>query len=121
MTWIATLHASLEKIDLAGWLPPQVLAAPAALKAVAAAAILIVPGLMTLCIVGLVVRRFVLRSRARAPARVTAGPDRAYSVAHGSADPLRPPFVEHPPARPAPRCPRPVGPPVLQPSRVSSV
>ena len=80
MTWIATLHASLAKIDLAGWMPSQVLAAPAALKALAAALVVIVPGMLTLCVLLLLVRRFVLRRRARALARVTAGPDRGFSA-----------------------------------------
>jgi hypothetical protein len=121
MTWIATLHASLEKVDLAGWLPPQVLAAPAAFKAAGAAVILIVPGMLTLCILALVVRRFVLRRRARTPFRVTAGPDRRYSLPRGNAVDPHSSIAPPAPVRPGARLPRPVVEPVLQPSSVASV
>jgi hypothetical protein len=72
MSWTATLLQTLERIDLAAWLPPQVLAAPTALKVIASALILILPGLLTLTVLCLLARRFVLRTQALRLARIVA-------------------------------------------------
>jgi hypothetical protein len=77
MSWTTTLFQTLERIDLAAWLPPQVLAAPPALKAFASALILILPGLLTLSVLLLLGRRFVLRTRAVRLARSVASEARA--------------------------------------------
>jgi hypothetical protein len=60
----SALLATFRRLHLAAWLPPAALAASTVTKAVAAAVILIVPGLLTLCVVYLVARRFRLRRRA---------------------------------------------------------
>jgi hypothetical protein len=78
MSFMPALVEIVKRVDLVAWLPPQLLAAPAAVKAIVSAVILVVPGLLTLFVAYLVVRRLLVQRGAGRPLAVAPAAQSRY-------------------------------------------